>query len=434
MRRVDYNLKRQLDNQNQSLGNNNQPRMSIQLARAKNTVQDSTYWTTETIRTKSGLGESSVAARRQRPQGSPDRLYNIYVDNGVVRTAYREYPDYEELKWQDQFEVGPGSSVAISFDGYWDLHREDWRMVTDSNPWIFWVNNGNLYAQLWDDESTKVQLASQVSKVKAIRAWRNVNIIAEDQGLVVGYVKNDGSVHYRNFCQQLDERFVWEGERRLSQFTQPAKNLNLFITNDYRLGVIVENANGQIVTSITERAWAGMAIQPEYVAARIGESTIKLEPMKFWETYNSEKVSASVGDSKVDFLYANTTNTLLEIENIPIAMLNKDGEEYEDWGYAIKATFSHPFKVLNVNEVNLVDLAGSRDVPISHIEEVGNSTYIMYVDESMRNGMNAILGEISLEITGALNPANYEYDRIQDKFAPVNLVYPPPEIEVIWNE
>ena len=80
--------------------------MSIQVSRAKTTVMDSTYWTVETIRTKAGLGDLSIAARRLKPYGRPDKLYNIYVDNGIVKTATRAYPDYEEKKWQDQFSLG----------------------------------------------------------------------------------------------------------------------------------------------------------------------------------------------------------------------------------------------------------------------------------------------------------------------------------------
>ena len=55
---------------------------------------DSTYWTVETLREKEGLGDLSIAARRMKAYGSPDRLYNIYVDNGIVKTAMRDYPDY----------------------------------------------------------------------------------------------------------------------------------------------------------------------------------------------------------------------------------------------------------------------------------------------------------------------------------------------------
>jgi len=98
MRKIDPSLLEKINKQNQTIWNGNAPRISIQVSRAKSTVMDATYWTVEEIRTKAGLGDLSVAARRQVPYGSPDKLFNVYVDNGVVKTSTRSYPDYEEKK------------------------------------------------------------------------------------------------------------------------------------------------------------------------------------------------------------------------------------------------------------------------------------------------------------------------------------------------
>ena len=165
---------------------------------------DSTYWTTEIIREKEGIGDLSVAARRQKPYGRPNRLYNIYVDNGTVKTAIREYPDYQKLKWQYQFDVGTGTACAIAFDGFWDLYRNKWQMVTSENPWLFWVDGaGKLWTQFWNEIDTKTELATSVSKVKSIRGWRNINMPLVDQGVVAGYIKTDGKVYYRNYTISL---------------------------------------------------------------------------------------------------------------------------------------------------------------------------------------------------------------------------------------
>lgn len=281
MRIIDPILMQKINKKNQTIYNNANPKMSVQVSRAKDTVMDSSYWTVETIRTKEGLGDLSIAARRQRPYGRPDRLFNIYVDNGIVKTAIREYPDYLKEKWKNKFDIGPGTAVAIAFDGHWELYRKKWQMVTSEKPWIFWVSSGKLWAQIWDEESTRLQLATGVTKVKAIRGWKNLNILEEvDQGLIVGYIKEDGKVYYRNYCYQAGGSFVWELERQIPEFPGASTNLNMFITNDYRLGFIVEDSIGSIRWAITTRSWAGMAIAPEKLYANMS-ATIDFIPLEF---------------------------------------------------------------------------------------------------------------------------------------------------------
>ena len=176
MRHIPPDLLEKIKKQNQTIYENADPRMSIQVSRAKTTVTDSTYWTVEIIRTKEGLGDTAVAARRFKPHGRPNRLYNIYVDNGMVKTAIREYPDYQEIKWQTQFSIEGGSAVAIAFDGEWQRWRRRWYPITAENPHLFWVDmSGDLWVQVWDDENTRYKLDEGVIKVKALRGWKNVN-------------------------------------------------------------------------------------------------------------------------------------------------------------------------------------------------------------------------------------------------------------------
>ena len=56
----------------------------------------------------------------------------------------------------------------------------------EKKPWIFWVDgDSKLWAQHWDDDTTKQELATGVTYVRAIRAWKNLNIGRSDQGIVV---------------------------------------------------------------------------------------------------------------------------------------------------------------------------------------------------------------------------------------------------------
>ena len=282
MRSIDPVLLSKVNNQHQTKANDAQPKMSVAVARARNTVMDSSYWVAETIRTGANLGDVSLAPRRQKVTGPPNRIYEIHVVGGVVGTAIREYPDKFKDGWQNQFTLGAGSKVAIAFDGEWHRYRKLWRLVTHEKPWIFWVDgDSKLWAQLWDDDTTKQELATGVTYVRAIRAWKNLNLADKDQGIVVGYIKSDGKVYYRNYCQLLDLSYTWEIERQVTEFTGTASSLNLFITNDYRMGFTVAGSLDDIYWYITDRDWAGMAIAADTISVAPAELTVDLIPIEY---------------------------------------------------------------------------------------------------------------------------------------------------------
>lgn len=313
MRSVNSLMEEKLKSDQQTPANKASPQMSIQVSRARSTIMDSDYWTVETIRQKTGLGDVSVAPRRYKPYGRPNRIYEIHVDNGVVGTSIREYPDTFKDGWKDQFTLGSGSSVALAFDGNWQRYRGVWRLVTDEKPWIFWVDSsGILWRQLWDDASTLSQLDTGVSYVRAIRAWRNQYSAELDQGIVVGYIKTDGTVWYRNYCKQADGTVIWEIARVLPSVSG-AVHLNLFLTNDYRLGFSIEKTNGDIQWLISQRNWSGMAIDTETLAADISAIEVTLTAIEYiTNIIEREELLSTVSRAEVHLCPANMDLGIVE--------------------------------------------------------------------------------------------------------------------------
>lgn len=297
MRNLSQSIIDKLNSKHQTTYNKSNMSIDVYVTRAKNTVDDSTYWTVETIRETSGLGDISVAPRRFRPYGPPNRIYEIHVHNGEVKTAIREYPDRLKDGWQDQFSLGTGSSVAIAFNGEWQRYRNLFRLVTEEKPYVSWVDgNGDLWVQKWDEHDTKFQLSSGVSKVRMIRAWKNTAIHYLDQGIVVAYIKTDGKVYYRNYCIQEDYTEVWEPEKELTDFTGTAVNLNLFITNDYRMGFVIEDSLGQVHWLVTPRNWSGMASPAERLSTSIKDITFEVIPITYHNTYSDEHIEIGITD------------------------------------------------------------------------------------------------------------------------------------------
>ena len=438
MRQLPSDLSSKINQSLQTIGNNANPKMEISVSRAKNTVTDSTYWTVETIRETTGLGDVSVAPRRFKAIGRPNRLYEIHVKDGEVSTAFREYPDKLKQGWQPQFTLGLGSSVAIAFNGYWERFRKLWRLITNEKPWLFWVDGNNvLWRQHWDDVSTKMQLDTGVVRVRAIRAWKNVNMPDKDQGIVVGYIKTDGTVWYRNYCQQADYSYVWENARQLTQFTATAVSLNIFITNDYRMGFIIEASNGQVHWLITPRNWGGMALEREIIAVN-AKAFVDFIPVTYHHVMHDERLEVSA-TADVAMLFGRTDNTIIEMENLPVTKTDEFGQEYQDWGFLVRVTLD--YFAVNIPTITLVDTQYSSQIPVEYVEEVpgsGGFQFDIHIDENAAEfGLNTVQQTVQVTVLGAVNEAGYPHDTMVEEFTPVNLVFPDlplPEVEVIWNE
>jgi hypothetical protein len=424
MRIISPSLLSKIKDKNQTPSNNAEPKMNISLARARSSIMDSSYFTVETIRTKTGIGDISIGLQRLKPYGHPSAIYEIHIDNGIGKTAIRKYPDKRKEGWMEQFELGPASSVSICFDGRWIRNDKGrWQIVTNEKPYIFYVKTDNkLYYRLWDNEE-EFLLAENVKKVKAIRGWKSSVVGTDDHGLIAAYIKNDGKVYYRNFCEQEDRKLIWELERQVAEFQGTAVNLNLFITNDYRTGIIIEDNNEKVTWYITGRNWAGMAIATDKILARNDIKVNFIETTKY-KIFKEEKIVASPNITAT-FLYASSFNKFIEIKNLD----NGEG----DFGKEIIFTVLHEIYDFDARDFELKD---NRDIGflILDIVKIGNKQYKLIL-----LNFNNAEGEVTLRFKGlhGKNESDSRYDEFEGTFMPINLVpieIPIPTVEAIWNE
>lgn len=427
MRQISPDLLAKLNSNMQTPANNAQPRMSVQVSRARSAVVDSTYWTVETIRSKAGLGDISLAPRRLKPYGRPDRIYEVHVDNGIVKTTIREYPDLLSGGWVHQFDLGAGSAVALAFDGEWSLWRKKWRLKTYEKPWIMWVDASNvLWAQHWDDALTLVQLATGVTKVKAMRGWKNKYYPERDQGIVVGYIKTDGFLYYRSYCQDISGVQAWEMERAVAEITFQITNLNLFLLNDYRMGFVVQDITNQIHWLISERNWAGMAIGVETLVAAPFGASVEYDFIEYPEAYHTESIFGAISEVTARLLWAVPYNAILSAENEP--------DELDNWGYSITVEFEHGLTTPSPTDFSLTD-ENSALFQVLGITHVSDNIYTLETSD-----FNNAYGNLSINFTGGgITKGENEQDMISFSysFLPTNLVptfIPVPEVEEVWNE
>lgn len=432
MRNITSYLNDKLKSSEHTVYNKSDPKMNIIVSRARTSVMDSDYWTVETIRESPNLGDISVAPRRYKPYGPPNRIYEIHVDNGIVGTSIREYPDRLKEGWKEQFILGSGSSVAIGFNGNWEAYRKRWRLITEECPWIFWVDENNiLWRQHWDDESTKSELAYNVTSVKAIRAWKNKFFLERDQGIVVAYILKDGSIWYRSYSQQLNGNYAWEEARQLLGFHGGAISLNMFITNDYRMGFTIESSEGEIYWYLTKRNWAGMAIETDKITISPYQLSTEFIPLTYLNVFiETEKISISPTSINVSRLFANTYNEITGVSNIP--------DENGDWGWIIEFSTLNKIPNLTLDKIKIIDEETPAFILIDRVEAISERTYRLYLSSLVvETGLHNILGNVSIVISDSLNEAGYTYLEFSDSFKPVNQVWvdiPLPEVEKAWNE
>lgn len=431
MRSISNELLKKLNSMEQTRANDNEPHMSIQVSRARTSVMDSTYWTVEDIAdSDSGdLGEVVVAPRRYlKHYGRPDGIFALSIQDGIAKTLFREYPDYQKIGWQYKFDVGQASHVAIAFDGSYEYYRnKTWRYKTQEYPWIFWVDiQGTLWGQYWDNKSTRIELSTGVSNVSAIRGWNNSNILGNDQGLIVAYIKNNRPF-YRTYAYQDDGSRLFESEVEITEFEGNAVNINLFITNDYRTGILIEADNSDIYWLITERNWAGLALGFEKLQATAKAKAI-MRKVNYTDVKSIDHIEMNALVNQ-RMLFASSYNELIAIN-----YKNND----DNWGYIINLEFKNPVEQISLENVKVTDIYAASDIPIKSLEVIDKYNVILEVNEEVLEiGINNTYENIRVTISNTLNEAGYTFDEFQTIFKPINLVpveIPLPEVLEVWNE
>jgi hypothetical protein len=227
-----------------------------------------------------------VAIRQLSGETSPSLAYACCIDEGIAEIYERRFPAYMENPWSYVWSLGAASEVAIEFNGVWELDTsKQWYFLrTELTPYIFFVSEGTLYLQKWNDEDTRIPLAEGVSQISACRAWQSTDEPLLDQGLIIGYLK-DGEVYYRALCLQESGELVWETERQITELGSENDTLNVFRTNDFRVGFICENAGGFSYV-LSSRNYAGQSVRPESIYGQVVENCyVKVTPIQYLTAY-----------------------------------------------------------------------------------------------------------------------------------------------------
>lgn len=441
MRTIPASILNKLKLLQQTKANNADPRINLVMQRTKRYIEQGSLLIPRTIQEGPNLGPHDLAYRRESRMTGPDYVYRIYIDAGQAHVDRQEYVKSieESAEWEYLYAIGPATDVAIEFDGRWERTSPDaevcfdspasWTLVTFGEPWFFRVTGGQLLVQQGQGAPT-VLAESGVTRVQALRGWKNVYRWNHDHGLICAYIR-EGAVYYRNYANQGTEQNplppVWEQERLVDTLPTPAQNVALFRTNDYRVGFLCES-NEEIHWTVTDRNWAGMAIRDHTVRARGTGLYVAFLNVTYEQGYNPDHtIVATGGIDVVALLWAMPDNSFKSAEN--------------DGATIVNAVCRHFLTDLTAADFIVVD----EDEAVFSVSSivVGATPFdITLTVDNLNYANQSLLGEgdLTLKFLGSgttKGEAGQDVDPFEITFTPEGLEFialDPPEVEAIWNE
>ena len=219
-----------------------------------------------------GMDIRDLTMRQLSQSDGPDQIWCAGIENGKLLISRREYQSSPKsvLKWEGVYSPGKAVDAAIEFDGSWVLRTgaEKFTIETDDQPWIFWIEDaeaGTLFAQKGEDETTRFIVATNTCAVHACKGYSSEMYPEQDQGLVLLYVKTDGSVWYRQYILNTETKAkIWSNETEIGKGTA-WQEANVHRLNDYRLGFELTSST-ENVWMITGRTYVGQSVYPDHAS------------------------------------------------------------------------------------------------------------------------------------------------------------------------
>ena len=341
-----------------------------------------------TIHESEDLGTISVTARRSNVQGEPDRLYLAYIDNGMAYVKSKPLPYDDLLPWEEEFSLGSAEDVAIEFNGYWarDPISKKYNLVAEEFPWVFSLVDGTLFAQYWQEDP--IELATNVIRMSSVRGWVPVNGTNNtDQGLLIGYVKTDGTVWYRGYCVQPEVGSAWELEQQITAFSGLVIDVMLFRTNDFRVGFVVQNADNTVEFVVTDRNWAGMSFEAETFTFGMSPSAemdiTEIIPYDYTDAH-VETITFGMNNHAVFNALEDGATPPVTVVSVFDAVVTGRHKVYLDFNVPLRWAFEDA----GLGLTNLF--------PISSASIVGQRVYLETEQELETNGFSMTLGGYAL--------------------------------------
>lgn len=247
MRSIPSILSSRLKSNIQTRASKSDPSASLWVGRPNTVLVDDAFLERQTVKTAS-IEDVSIAVCHPRIKKANTKIYMAYISNGTAKvvSANSKYA-MAQHSWSDEGFSQTATAVSIAFDGTMPMtDRGDVEFVTEEIPWVFWVNDGMLFAQKLGGETITLAESNCVD-ISAIRAaWSQASTF--DFGLVAFFILGS-SLYYRQLIngEWTDAELVSFGPSGVYW-----AEVSAFRTWDYRVGVQLKSTDGHIYELFTQ--------------------------------------------------------------------------------------------------------------------------------------------------------------------------------------
>lgn len=207
-----------------------------------------------------------LAIRQISSSDGPDEIWIVGNDAGKTLVRKRDYNEENvNVTWTAVAAMGYFKAGAIEFNGQWVLRAAagKYTLNTEEVPYLFLVTEeGQLWAYHGPNDEVPFLLDTSVTMVRACRGFSSIDYPEQDQGLVVAYLKEDGTAWYRQFIWDVNlQDYQWHYAEQIG--TDTWDHINVSRLNDYRVSFQLSNSEKNLWI-YSDRTWVGQATPPEF--------------------------------------------------------------------------------------------------------------------------------------------------------------------------
>lgn len=207
-----------------------------------------------------------LAIRQISSSNGPDEIWIVGNDAGKTLVRKRDYNEENvNVTWTAVAAMGYFKAGAIEFNGQWVLRAAagKYTLNTEEVPYLFLVTEeGQLWAYHGPNDEVPFLLDTSVTMVRACRGFSSIDYPEQDQGLIVAYLKTDGTAWYKQYVwNEYSQQFYWLPEVQIGIDTWD--HINVSRLNDYRVSFQLSNSEKNLWI-YSDRTWVGQATPPEF--------------------------------------------------------------------------------------------------------------------------------------------------------------------------
>ena len=413
----------------QTKGTDANPSTVAWISRPTTALTEDTFLEKQTV-LDGTFTDASIAVCHPYFGATNTKLNLAYIENGVAKVLVAiARANMASHEWYETGFSENASAVALAYDGTMPKNTSGkYEFVTETQPWVFWVSAGGLYAQQIDGAYRYTLAEANCTDVTAVRAmWSDVP--GFDFGLCVFFILS-GVIYYRQFVDG-----EWTDAVPVPAAALPTGKTWVQVsaqrTWDYRVVLQIADTNGGIYETFTQFGGLGSK-NAEHINISSVNAAGDIIEIVYRDTQELEHVDVSdiVAGAPYGGLYADTVPSIINAYNL------NDGTD----NYGKKAIFVFDTHLVasEVSEqssrFSIVDMYGITYVAsLAILGDDGKTVTLTFTD------FNNAFGQCNATYTAGTVTSMYGTTLVDRTFSflPVNLVHsddPIPEVQSSWNE